>query len=791
MAGPRPDDNYSPVSEVAPSPVMPNDTASVRASAENMGGAIGQGLQGLGRGAQEGASQAFQAEMYKQGLANEHAATMAELDLATRGGEIYNEYKTKQGLDASNSRATYVQKYMQLNDQIRASLPNQAAQKAYDAMATRRLSFTVQDMNGYAATQQRQAYKSGNLAIMKQHQDTAGTIEVADNQGRLGQEKGALIFRVNQAFTDPGFGDYSSVPAKTDPNTGRLVFEDTREGKMAQAEYNNYLDEQLKSFYTNATMILATNPDPNNPGSPTRAVNFLLKNKDFMPASTYRELSGKLNGAFVGEQVRVGTESTGAEWKNKYLEGQASGEHGPSYSNNLGNVTIGGKEFANPATPNDGVILAANNLKDSRYNGQTIEDMSHIWTNTDQAAWLKNVLAGSGLDAKTVIDANNPDQVKKLLKGILMAEKGPEDRKLFNDTVIDQGVDAAFKGEKANLQPGVTQTLTGGYHISEADFYRANEPAMVQQVRDNLAARGYDVTVQDQAERDMRSWIGRRVSDQAGKAKSLYDEIAQSVYNPQSPITNVQDLMNNPQLKDKWIELQGLDTFKAASLEKQIANQATNHSKAYGTSFYDHYNDVLTGKISRIEDLQDYFGTGDKSPLSPLGIRVIQKKLEDMQTPQGQGFAHAESNFLDFARGTITGTKLFPGANPAILDGKFQKYLLTTIPQIEAKKADMIKRGEDPAQMFNPENKDYIGKGIVAPDKGEITKLATSSAFYSPSSTSITPALSNQTPTPSKENYTTIEQVGAAYQSGKMTKDQVQEWVKNHGGWAPKVPGPL
>lgn len=796
MAGPRPDDAYSSVPEVAPETRMPNDTTSVRANPESAGAAIGQGLESLGKGASSAGNDVLQSNLAWQGIANEHAATMAELDLANRGGDIYNEYKNKQGLDASNSRQAYIQKYLELNNQIGSNL-NPAAKRAYDQMANRRLSFAIQDMNGYAATQQKQAYKSGNSAMIKHHQDTAGTIEVASNPRRLGEEEQGMVFRMNQAFTDPGFGDYATVPHTVDAKTGELVFEDTHDGKLAQAEYDQALDKEKNTFFTNATMIQATNPDPHNPGSPTKAVDFLLKYKDVMPTSTYRELAGKLNGSFVSEQVRVGAEKTGTDWEQKYLSSQStpsSGGHPNIYNALLGQESgnksdvktsvdgavgpgqIKPETFARFAKPGEVITNADDNRKVSERYVDYLSSLPNV--QGDPARIAVGYFSGekniSPLGAATPYIRDTHDGNGKFVSSYTSDIEG-----------------------RMKDSPGVTQEVTGGYHISKADYYRMNEPDMVQQTRDDLKSRGYDTTVQNEGERETRAWVARHVQDQASRAKGLYDQLAQAIYDPKAPITNAQTISNNPDLNQKMIELWGLDSFKAEALQKAMINQATNHSHTYGTSFAEKAVDVLSGKTTRMEDLQDFFGSGDKSPLSPLGIQTLSKIMEGMQTPEGQGFAHAEANFLNFARGKITGTSIFPGANPAVLGPKYDKYLLNVIPQIQAQRAAMMKAGKDPSQMFNLDSPDFIGKGIVGPDKGEITKIATSSAFYNPSApqaqqqTNLNTSPAAQAPSTVQGSYKTVDDVGLAYAQGKLNKDQARQIVHDQfGGFAPKVPGP-
>lgn len=787
---PRPDDSYNPLQQVSPTGAPQGDTLSVRATPNNFGAQVGNALQGAGKQIQGAGEDIGRYALMAQGLANEHEAQTAEMQLAVQGGEVYNKYRSLEGLDASNAKDGTIKDYISVGDKIRAGMSNPAAQRAYDQLATRRMSFVIQDMNSYAAEQQKQAYRQGNRALIEQSKTEAGTYEVATNPAQLADKEAGIIHGLNTDFTAPGYGKFQTIPVKQGPG-GRLQYDtSTHEGQVAQATYNVELQKEVGEMYSNAIKIMATNPDPSHPGNVATAVDFMVKNQSKIPPKTYASLSAELSGPYRNEQTRLIAHNTEDEWDNKYNESLGNVQ-GPSYATNLGNVTIHGKAFANPTTPLDGVILAANNLKDDRYNGKTLAEIAPVWTKTEPSVWLKNVIEGSGktLTPDSKIDANNPVFVKQFLRGLRIAEKSSGDQKAFSDDVITRGVEASFKGQQASLSPGLVPTLQGGLHQSKADFFGDHEDEILDSVRVNAEKHGYDTVGQDMAVDRMKARIAEVRSVQNNEVHSLTANLLQIVNDPKQSITNMNylDHSTDPKIRNAWVQLQGLDPWKAQGIQRIVEANARGTSKTLGTDFYSHYADVLTGKVTDLANLQNYFG-GDETPISNTGVKVLSQAIEDQKTPGGQGFASAEANFLRGARGTITGTSAFPDINPAVLKPTFDKYVMQVLPQIQAKKADMLSRHEDPAGMFNPESKDYIGKGIVAPDKSALFKAMSSSVMFN--SGGQTSSTAPVVPVKAPEGYKTVEDIGKAYQSGKVTKVEVQEWIKGNGGWAPGVPRP-
>lgn len=195
--------------------------------------------------------------------------------------------------------------------------------------------------------------------------------------------------------------------------------------------------------------------------------------------------------------------------------GQPEKPEGPSVPANMGNVKAKDGTFAMPATPTDGVVLAANNLR-SGYRGLTIPQIAQKWVGTDQppdqiTAWAQNVARASGLPLDKKPNLDDPATLKALMRGISVAEKAPQDQALFTPAVIEDGVTAALGGQKANLGTSVanrnvpieSQALqvvakTG----TPADFIPIQDRAVIARQAQNQAKSALDVPIASRAIQD-------------------------------------------------------------------------------------------------------------------------------------------------------------------------------------------------------------------------------------------------------------------------------------------------
>lgn len=347
---PRYQDNYNQNNTVAPSGA-PNDYLTTRATPQQMGAGVGEAMQGVGRQIGKSADDMSRVILQEQGLANEHEITSGELDLAVKGGDVYNKFLTMQGLDASNSKDAYVQQYLDVNNKIREKLSNPAVQRGYDQLAARRMMFTIQNMNAHAATEQNKAYRQGNEATIKQAVDDAGTYLVASDPKQIDHSMASIIFSANTLYTAPKYGKYQTVPATVDPATGKLKFDaSTEQGKMAQADYDQYLDTHMGDAYKAAVKILANNGDIN------KAMDFYNNNQANMSTATRASIAHELSGPWRMAQTRTVANDTFGSVMAGFAQHPTARNASDFVSMNFEEILQKGDEAAEKLHPGDVVF---------------------------------------------------------------------------------------------------------------------------------------------------------------------------------------------------------------------------------------------------------------------------------------------------------------------------------------------------------------------------------------------------------------------------------------------------
>jgi len=748
MAGPAPRDNYNPTQSVEPQTNAPNDYLNVRATPQDFGAQVGQATEGLGKTTEAVGTEAGNAGVAYQGMLNEHAVNQAELAFATDGGEVYNKYKSMSGLDAANARPQAIQDYLAVYQKNYDSLGNRAAQRAFAQVASRRISFTVQDMNGYAAEQTQKAFRTGNQASQALAIDTASRYSVATDPKQFGTlSTGPVIFTTNTDFTAPGWGKYQTLPVNTDKTTGRLQFDtSTDQGKVAQADYDNTLNVALGKAYSNAAVSIAIDPDH---GNYTNAMNFVLQNKDKMPSATFNELSQKLDPMYRSEQVRQAVDNRLGMAHTAYLNQQI----GPNTPDTLTNVF----------------------LSQESGNGATSTNLGQIQPGT----WERFAKPGE--------DINNPNDNRAVTQRILSKYNSD-----YQGDVSRMAV-AYFSGPGNVAPPGSAtpwiqdRTDKTGKSVSSyvsdinsksgsvgnpVDYFGMHESELASQVRQDLKDHGFDITVQDQgAERTLRQ-VAEMRSYQQAESRALGDNFTTMVMDEKHPITSeaALDYNQDPKVRADWMQYKQLNPWGASGIVARVNSQARGLSKTFGTDFYDKgLLPVLEGN-AKPDDLQNYFG-GDQAPISASGIRQLDKVYQDMQTPQGQAFAKSEAQFLERAKGVITGSSILPGVNPAARMKEYNAWLGTALNQIAAAKTD----GKG-SEIFDSNNKtDYVGKSILAPTEAQLTSIMSQSMLTQMGDKN------TQSQSPAKPvSFNSREDVGKAYQTGQLTREQAKAYLSTH-----------
>lgn len=784
MAGPSPRDEYNPTPSVNPTQGAPNDMLSVRANPTSFGSQVGEAGEKFGATVEQTGTQAIDVAAQYQGVLNEAAANQADLQLATKGGQVYTAYKQKEGFDAVNSKDQAIQDYTAVHQQIRSQL-NPAAARSYDQLANRRLSYTIADMNDYAAQQTKVGVKSGIQAQKQLSIDQASKIAVAGNDQQFDYELGSLKYDIaNELTNSAAGGPLAGIPAKTNPD-GSLSFDQaTQQGKTAQAVYDNELAQETGKIWGTRIQTLAN--DTTGKYNVLDAVKVLNDNQGRMPAATYAEWSQKLINPLRSEQARSGVEQLLGDANKEYIQNGGSGASPPS-PNSIGNVkNASGIGFAQPVTPNDGVILATNNLRGKLYDNLTLAQIGAKWEGTSPEnvqKWVQTVSKFSGIDPDAVPNRSDPNVLNKLMKGVMLAEKSSGDQKLFSDDVINTGVSSALAGQKANLG---SQTKPGTYQ-TPVDYLSLHEPELLQQSRDLAARQGFDVTVQDQYAQRMETRINEMRSAQTGEVRAMTDSIVGLATDPKAPFTNMTMLDNSqdPQVRNTWLQLQALNPYARQTVQNIVLAQAQGKSRTYGTAFYPHLQSVLSGEVTDPVTLSDYIG-GDKSPISSSGFTTLQKEAQNVQTPQGQAFAKDEAAFFEKMNDETTGATVFPGINNPAGNARMNTFLETALPQIEAGRA----QGKTSADLFDEKSPDYVGKSLKIPG---YQALFTETQGSLQNQAGLVNTVTGSTPAPDVTSFKSLDDLSKAVKDrpkDAVFRTQATEYAIRHKWISPNVQVP-
>lgn len=688
MAGPKAQDDYNPVNSVAPQTNMPGDYLSTRATPDAFGAQIGQAENKLGSTLEDVGNKGIDVAVQQQGLFNEHAANVGDMTLATEGGKIYQGYKDLTGFDAVNSKDKAVSDYMNLSNKIRDSLGNPGAQRAYDQLATRRLSFTVQDMNAYASSQQKEAYKTGNAASIGLATDEASRYDVATSPAQLGNSLGSIVFNANALYTAPDYGKYQTLPVTTDPKNGHLQFDQsTTQGKSAQQDYDFYLQKQTGQAYKNAALTIAYDAQK---GNVLAASQFIENNKNSMPSATYAELSHQFAPGVQNEIVRSGVDGI--------MQNDARG------------YQVG--SFTGKATPDQ---LTDSFIQQESSGGKTSANLGQIQPGT----WSQFARPGENI--------NNPDDNRAVTSRILS--------KYSTDYGDVSRIAVAYNSGPNNVAPPGSPTpwihdyvdpkngksvssyvsdingRLGGIDPSKVNSYVDHlgviEPQLIQQARDlfpNDAARS------DLAASRAKTYIDTQRSAQYAQDRANEDGIVSDLYS--GKIKGQVQLDSDP----RWGNLMARNSLLAVNLETHvIPSLARGMQTEYGTDFYKHLQSTLNGSETTTS-LSGYVGGDKNSPITNNGYKVLTDVLGKSGTADA-AFNHAESQFLQGLHSQFTGAGQFPGVSPTESNAQFDKALMEVIPKINAARA----AGKTPAQLFtDPKNPDYITTGVPPPSRASL-----------------------------------------------------------------------
>lgn len=771
----RPDDAYSAVPSVAPSTSSGNDLNSVRSNPSDFGAQVGQSVQGAGQVADKQFAQETDLAIQRQGQINETLANQADMDFTIKGGEIYNKYKNLTGLDAVAGRQQAVQDYTALRDKVRAGLPSDASRRAFDQVSTRTTAFTIKDMDGYAATEQKKAHTNSLLSSAQLALDSTNRPEVATDMGNFGYALGTMKSQLAGAFTsDEGYASVTHMD-----NKGNITFDPTDQGKMAETAWTAYYNKYLGKAWENRESVLASTLQG---GDIRKAVADLEANREKIPADAYARISALLSNPYKNIQL--------ADVANRIVSTAETNydAHIAGTPNNLGAYSP--ESFTQNPTGTLksllGVDVTVNsNIRTPEHNAAVggVPNSEHLTGNAwdftpeglsthDAAVTLANRLKAQGVKFDQIIDEG----------GAVHVGFGPQNR---GEVLARSGQNGNFKYNSLYVPPPKTGVGTdlGSDYVSKADYFEAHFGELSLNARKELEQRFPDrPDLVEEGVRKTQSQMMDIVHTERQEITANKDIVMSAIdgkFTNGKPLTKVEQLDNIPQVSDVWHKVQRDDPFSPTSFSRLISANSQGRAPTYGTDFWNNLSGVVNGKVTNPNQLMSVIDPTDPkhSPLTNTGFKVLNQMLQDQQTPEGKAFQQAEFNWLNGpdVRRAITATGSVPGAYTPDLDKKFDLFLMNVLPKIEEKRG----RGVTSGQMFDPKSSEYVGDSLnqFKYNQADLMKNIMKNSFVRPTA----PGQPATSPQFNPDNIKNRDDLFKAVQAGQVNRQKFNDIAKKLG----------
>jgi len=682
-------EDYTGVPEVQAQLEAPNDYQRVDATPASFGGQAAEGLGDLGQGVMKAS------EFYGQVAAdNGTNNTLQQVTSILHGdpnktvmgpdGQPQPDtgYFGKRGADAMAARAETQQAIDEAIQENRESLSTPQARLQYDNETRRYRAQWLTQMGTHADDQQRVWAQDTNttaatLALNQAARSPTDPTAVGDalqrtrnayvkNAQLRGEDTSGAVLKADQ---DVAMARIRSLVVN-DPQSAEKVLDESKGILGSRADYDQ-ISHGVKTAVINATLAPAIDD----------GVKEAL--------TTARSL--------VGNPAAPGAAGTT-----------------PSHAFNIGNVKQGAS-YAAPASPVDGVVLAANNLRGG-YRGLTLEQIAEKWApkadGNDPATWAANVSRASGIQVGQVPNLDDPATLSTLIKGIGVAEKKPADLGAFTPQTIQQGVTASLAGKHANLQGSAAPIGSpGSPYPSVADALNAHMDQIVDKAQTD--AERLFPNYPDAQERYV-SGIERGVNRTISQQRQQYEvdtHVVQSVMaGPKPPISEDELLATSPQVAQAWNSMQINNPYAALSVERMFDANAKGKALTYGTGFKDYLDRVLApstnaDRITNSSQLWPYVGTGSDAPLTNTGVNQLSSLLGERGTPTGEAFASQAKTFIDNMHAELTFSNATLGREDPKGEARFSQFMAQALPILmTANKNGTL------SKVMDPNSPDYLGK---------------------------------------------------------------------------------
>ena len=673
---------YSGVQETTPELQAPQDYQRVEASPASFGAPLAQGLQEAGQAGLK------LSDFYQQTAADNAINNYIQKSTSILRGDPQTGQQGYFQLNGADAMSAYKGTSEDLDEALqetRGSLSTPLAQKQFDNEARR--------------------YRAQYASQMGEHYDQQSKVWGTDTNNTSAQ---LALSMLAQSPDDPiVFGQTTQSVRNAYAKNAQLVGESV-DGAILKA------DQQVA--LTGYRAILGTNPSKANAYvDEHRDVLAGLPNYDqIVRQAKEADINSTLPPAIDSAVSDAVTSAQRAVTGNFGVQGSVNAAY------NMGNVKApGGQGFLNPATPTDGVILAANNLRNG-YRGLTLQQIANKWDpkgdgNNDPVAWAKTVSQRSGIGVNQIPNLDDSTTLQSLLGGIDVAEKSAKDQKAFTPDVIAQGVTSALAGRHPTMA-GVknadgTQAPGTPLYPSAADALRAQMPDILENAQKFAEQKWSDYPdVQERYVTSLERRLNRQITQQDELYKVDTHVVDAALASDQAPTSEAELMAISPRVADAWRSMQVENPYAAEAIQRRFDANSHGKQTLYGTSFKTYLDRAAAGptdpdRIDNSAQLWPYVGTGANSPLTNSGATALSELMANRGTPQGEAYVAQVRNFMDSMHANLTYSNAAMGIVDTEGEKKFAQFAAQALPVLN----NAYKSG-NVVKALDPNSPDYVGK---------------------------------------------------------------------------------
>lgn len=665
---------------------------SVRATPNDFGAQIGEGLQRIGE-------QGKQLADHYGGLMLETAANEAEVAHINEVSNLKADFMQKEGSAAVAARPAYEQAILESAKKYRSQLP-MAAARMFDMNVSH---FNANQLGGaatYAAEQAKSANLKSHEAISNLQVSSAGDINNVLDDDRFGMLKGNILHSANAIADVKG---WTTNANGSDDATGELTFSDTPEGQASKAQYTEYKDAELSKLYLQSAKTIT------DVQGAAAAGQWVEKHKGDIPPMAQAQLNQYLAPKMKSEFISGTVHDTLNQYDTRYNHAIVTGAPLSVRNNNPGNIKDPKTgEFIKFATPEEGAAAMEHDLS--------------VKISGNSAAMEKNYGKGYTPTIRTVISTYAPSSENDTEAYINTVSKGAgisPDTPLTQDDIkkimpVMQKVEGGTRGTgypKNNQESEETPQQ----RIDRMEYLKGHEEDIAEEVRGKYLEKYPDDQYGgDRAAGRAKVQIQKILTMDNNRLNAGVDSLNKAMFSGDKLPTSLDELTAfHPELEGTVAELrQRGKTNILNGLDKALQqNVSAEQKKGYGNGFLSVLNRI-SGDDADPDTIKDAHALtsayGEKSDLYLGGYKKLNALLQQAQTPDGRSKLARQAQFLTALRG-----KMLAGAAG---DMAFNKAL----PAFFSQYSDLDKEGKADSMLSFDDSNKFI-KSLNLPNKEQIT----------------------------------------------------------------------